>query len=308
MLPRDIAAGDLIGYVQQAEELGFAEIWVVEDYGFRGGVAQAATTLAVTTSVTVGIGILPAAWRSPAVTAMELATLAEIHPGRLQAGLGHGMPDWMRQVGVWPTSPLTLLEEHFRAIRDILAGRTVSTEGRYVRLDGVALDHPPDVVPPLLAGVRGPRSLALAGRVADGSILAEPVTPEYLAAVQEQVASSGSHLLVAYNLAAVDDDPLAARRVVRRGLQWIGEPDWWPHIAPLPYAEEFAQLRAGCASGAEFAQKMPDEWVDQLSVTGTPAQGRARIDELFAAGATSVVLIPAGPDSLVALRSLARLL
>ncbi|CAM5739562.1 hypothetical protein SMICM304S_04029 [Streptomyces microflavus] len=33
----------------------------------------------------------------------------------------------------------------------------------------------PDVVPDILAGVRGPKSLAVSGRVADGTILAEPV-------------------------------------------------------------------------------------------------------------------------------------
>ncbi len=43
----------------------------------------------------------------------------------------------------------------------------------------------PDGVPPLLAGVRGPRSLALAGRVADGTVLAEPTTPERVRADPE---------------------------------------------------------------------------------------------------------------------------
>lgn len=308
MLPRDIAAGDLVGFVQSAETLGFDEIWVVEDCFFRGGVAQAAIACAVSSSLTVGIGILPAALRSPAVAAMEIATLAEVFPGRILAGLGHGMPDWMNQVHVWPRSPLTLFEEYVVAVRELLQGGTVTATGRYVALDDVGLESRLEVVPPVLAGVRGPRSLALAGRAADGTILAEPVTPEYLVTARAQIDSHDSHLLVAYNCAAVDDDPGVARQTVRGGLGWIGEPDWAPHIAPLPYAEDFARLRADCATGEEFASRLPDAWVDQLSVTGTPAQGRQRIDELFAAGATSVVLIPVGPDPLVALSSLARVL
>jgi 5,10-methylenetetrahydromethanopterin reductase len=308
LLPRDLPAADLVGYIRRAEALGFDEVWTVEDCFYRGGIAQSAIALASTSTISVGIGILPAALRSAALAAMEVGTLAEVFPGRVQVGIGHGMPQWMRQVGVWPGSPLTLLEEYFDAVRGILQGQAVSAAGRYVQLDEVTLDLAAGWVPPLLAGVRGPKSLALAGRVADGSILAEPVTPEYLAAAREQIAATRPHLIVAYNCAAVDDDSATARQVVRDGLHSIGEPDWAPHIAPLPFAADLARLRADCADGAEFAARMPDEWVDQLSVSGTPAQARDRIEQLFAAGATSVVLIPVGPDSSAALESLARVL
>ncbi|MCL6736003.1 hypothetical protein [Streptomyces neyagawaensis] len=53
---------------------------------------------------------------------------------------------------------------------------------------------------------------------------------------------------------------------------------------------------------------MPADRVRALSVVGTPAQARAAIDARHAAGATSVVLAPAGPDRLAALDSLARAL
>lgn len=51
------------------------------------------------------------------------------------------------------------------------------------------------------------------------------------------------HALAAYNIAAVDDSAAAAHPRAPL-LSWIGEPDWAPHIAPLPFAEEFAALRA----------------------------------------------------------------
>ena len=55
--------------------------------------------LAVTERLAVGIGILPAVARNPAITAMELATLAGLAPGRVVAGIGHGVQEWMAQVG-----------------------------------------------------------------------------------------------------------------------------------------------------------------------------------------------------------------
>jgi 5,10-methylenetetrahydromethanopterin reductase len=325
MLPRDLPADRFVDYARRAEELGFDEIWVVEDCFFRGGIAQAAVVLAATTTIRVGIGILPAAARNPAFATLEVATLAELFPGRLQVGIGHGMPVWMRQGGIWPASPLAMLAENLDLIRGLVRGQTITVAGRYTSADAVGLNNAPTIVPPVLAGVRGPKSLALAGAAADGVVLAEPVTPEYLAAAIDALdagAAAGGRghgfpelrpavterHIVAYNVAAVHEDPQVARAAVRPALEWIGDPDWAPHITVLPFAEDFAALRTRSASRADFAQALPDEWVDQLAVVGTAASARRRIDELHAAGATSVVLMPAGNDPVNALESLAAVL
>jgi 5,10-methylenetetrahydromethanopterin reductase len=310
MLPRDLPAALVVPYARRAEELGFAELWVVEDLGFRGGVAQAATALAATTTIRVGIGVLPTGARNVAFAAMELGTLAELFPGRVDAGVGHGMAGWMRSVGAWPASPLTLLEEYTTALRRLLRGDEVTVDGRYVSLAGVRLESPPAVVPDVLLGVRGPRSLAVAGSVADGTVLAEPVTPEYARAALSDAAPAGPHRVVAYNVAAVDadGDGQAAFAAVRPGLEWIGEPDWAPHLAPLPFADELAALRGSSATRAEFAVRLPDEWVARLAVAGTPDMARERLAGLVDAGVTSSVLVPVGADPVAALEGLATLL
>ncbi|MCI2237275.1 LLM class flavin-dependent oxidoreductase [Paenibacillus sp. TRM 82003] len=312
LLPRDLAAAQVLPFARRADELGFDELWVVEDLGFRGGIAQATAVLAATSRLRVGIGVLPAGARNVAFTAMEVATLAQLFPGRLDVGLGHGMPAWMRSVGQWPASPLALLEAQFGALASLLRGEVADTAAPAgpVRLDAVRLDPSaaPEHVPPLLAGVRGPRSLALAGRVADGTVLAEPVTPEYVRAALGQVAATGPHRVVAYNAAAVHPDEALALDAARPGLEWIGEPDWAPHLAPLPFAADLAALRRDCGSREEFARRLPDEWVHRLAVTGTPQQARTRLGELFAAGVTSAVLIPTGGDPLRSLEHLAAVL
>ncbi|KJC63879.1 LLM class flavin-dependent oxidoreductase [Agreia bicolorata] len=308
MLPRDLPAHQIIPFVQKAEHLGFDEVWVVEDCFFRGGFAQAAVALASTQRIRVGIGILPAPVRNAAFTALEANTLAEIYPGRLILGIGHGMPEWMRQVGDKPASILTMLEEQLTALRTLLAGEKLEVDGRYVRINGAQLETPATIAPPVLAGVRGPKSLAVSGRSADGTILAEPVTPEYLVAALANIDAAGPHTVVTYNVAAVDDDASVARDRARPALDALGEPDWAPHIDPLPFAEEFAALRARSATRAEFVAALPDEWVDALALVGTPDRVRERIAELHASGATSVVFIPAGADPLAQLDSLARAL
>ena len=311
MLPRDLPATQVLAFARRAERLGFDEVWIVEDLGFRGGIAQAGALLAATERVIVGIGILPAGARNAAFAAMELATLAQLFPGRLVAGIGHGMPGWMREVGAWPESPLTLLREYTVALRTLLRGEPGPAAGRYVKVEGVRLEEVPEVVPPVVLGVRGPRSLAVAGEVADGINLAEPAAPRYIGAAIAQAgraAGAPDFEVIAYDLAVVDDDPDRARTRVRPALAPIGEPDWAPHIAPMPFADELAGHRESSGSAEGFASTMPDAWVDALSLAGTPAQVRERIDARRTAGATSSVLIPVGSDRMAALEELARII
>lgn len=309
-LPRNLPADQFLSYARKADRLGFDELWVVEDLGFRGGLAQAGAALAATERVRVGIGILPAGARNVAFAAMELATLEQLFPGRVIGGIGHGMPDWMRSVGAWPASPLSLLGEYTRALRELMRGRPGPAAGKYVQVPGVQLVEVPAAAPPVLLGVRGPRSLALAGDVADGILLAEPGNPAYVQAARRAagMGPDDPRAVSVYDVAEVSDDSASAVAAVRPALEWIGEPDWTPHIAPLPFAQEFTQLRARSGSREEFVQAMPDEWVRQLALAGTADEVAQGVRERHAAGATSVVFLPAAPDPLAALDRLARVL
>ena len=305
MLPRDLPPHEVLQFARQADSLGFDELWVIEDLGFRGGVAQAAAVLAATSRITVGIGITPAAVRHAAFAAMEIATLGQLFPGRIVAGLGHGMPAWMRSLGLWPASPLTLLEETATAVRSVLRGEAVP-QGRYVTLEHEEFTELPDVVPPVLLGVRGPRSLALSGRIADGTLLAEPAPPTYIRAARSHISATGPHQLITYDVAAVSKDSGLALEAVRPGLAYIGEPDWAPHLVGLDFADDLAALRARCESPQEFARQLPLTWVDALSLAGTPEGIRAKIAARHDAGATSVVLTPVGENRLYQLEQLAQ--
>lgn len=152
-----------------------------------------------------------------------------------------------------------------------------------------------------------PSTLAVSGRHADGTILAEPVTPEYLRSAQSHLKAQATHDIVAYNVAAVDDDPDAARAQVRPALSWVGHPAWSPHLAPLPFAYELARLARTAATAAELTRLLPDAWVDQLAVVGTSSQARERMRQLHAGGANHLVLSAAGMNPFHGLDQLAKL-
>jgi alkanesulfonate monooxygenase SsuD/methylene tetrahydromethanopterin reductase-like flavin-dependent oxidoreductase (luciferase family) len=210
--------------VQLADRVGLEEVWFWEDCFLEGGVSTAAAALAWTEDIRVGVGLLPVPLRNVAIAAMEVASLHRMFPGRARVGVGHGVQEWMGQVGARVESPATLLREYVEALRALLRGETVSRQGRYVRLDDVQLGWPPQDVE-ILVGAVGPRTVRLSGEVADGTILSE-VTPadgvrDAVRLIGEGRAESGRqdgrHTVVSYLLAATGSDAHARLRAEIEG-------------------------------------------------------------------------------------------
>jgi len=205
--------------VRTAEEAGLEELWLWEDCFLEGGISAAAAALAWTERLRVGVGLLPVPLRIVAVTAMEAATLDRLFPGRAIVGVGHGVQDWMGQVGARAESPVTLLREYLVALRALLRGERVTTDGRYVKLDDVGLDWPPQTPVEILAGATGPRTLRLSGEFADGTILTSGTSPEGVRKARQLIdegrksaSRDGAHEVVVYLLAATGPDATARLR------------------------------------------------------------------------------------------------
>jgi alkanesulfonate monooxygenase SsuD/methylene tetrahydromethanopterin reductase-like flavin-dependent oxidoreductase (luciferase family) len=207
-----VAPERLRTFVTLADEVGLDDVWLWEDCFLEGGMTASTAALAWTGSVRIGLGLMPVPFRNPALAAMEIATLARLFPGRFVPAAGHGVLEWMGQVGARAASPMTLLHEWVTAVRALLAGETVTAAGSYVRLDGVALDWPPAVVPPLLVGARGPRTIALAGECADGMVLDAGNTPDTVRSAVAQASAPGPHEVVVYLPAGASAAPLEAEQ------------------------------------------------------------------------------------------------
>jgi len=243
MVRRDIPPREVPEHARRIQQ-GFDELWVVEDLPYAGGISQVSAVLDATTDVLVGHGVAPAPFRNPVALAMEWATLAELHPDRFAAGIGHGIQAWMGQIGGRVTSPLALLREQVDVVRRLLAGETVSIDGRYVQVDDVSLEFPPRVPPLVFTGVGGPRSLQVSGAVAQGTILAGIRGPAEILQARELISEGqaeagvvGHHRLTVFGAFYVGD------------LEDLPEPDsgdegLWAAIATRPDAvtEQLASL------------------------------------------------------------------
>lgn len=293
---RTFPAGEVAGYARDLEAAGVEQLWVIEDCFFTAGVSLAATALAVTDSLTVGIGILPAVARNPAVTAMEIATLANIAPGRFVPGIGHGVQSWMAQMGARTPSPLTTLDETITVVKRLLAGEEVTFHGREVHLDGVRLDQPPATVPPVLAGVQQERSLALAGRVADGAILVEGAGPTYVDWALAQAGRPEAFHAVTFSLLAVSDDR-------REAYSWVADfvaglvRERRRALTVLPFFDEmYARVER---DGEAALVDMPADHWREIGAVGTIDDALAHVEALEAVGVASINVFP-GPELAIA--------
>jgi 5,10-methylenetetrahydromethanopterin reductase len=271
----------LPAFAQRVERDGFDELWLAEDCFLAGGLTLAASALAATGKLGVGVGLLPAAVRNPAIAAMELSALARLHPGRFTAAFGHGVDAWMRQIDARPADRLGLLEETVAAVRALLAGEGLTVRGAHVRLDGVRLDFPPAQPPPVLIGTTGPRGLAIASRAADGVVLPEGSGPAAIRWAHEQAGGATT----VYAWLSVDDDPTAALAALRPAVER------WAERGNYPVLTERAGL------GRDGSGALTDEILRSLAVAGDAAGCAEAIAALWAAGAESVVLLPRGDDA-----------
>jgi len=288
---RSLPAPFVVEVAEALEAAGVDQLWVIEDCFYTAGISLAATALARTESLTVGLGILPAVARNPAVTAMEIATLAQLAPGRLVAGVGHGIQEWMEQMGERTPSPLTTLEEAIAIVRRLLHGETVTFDGSVFTMHDVTLDAPPEDPPPVLAGVRGPKSLALAGRVADGVVLAEGAGPTYVRESIEHAGSPDPFRVSVFTALAIGDDGREMRRIMAPFVAGLLDgvnpaPNAHPHI------DEIRERHA--ARGVDGIADMPAEWWIELGAIGTFEDAVRHAEALADAGAHDVTFFP-GP-------------
>ena len=168
--------------VHAAERCGLDGIWSAEHIGFRDAIVPSAVYLRETAGLEVGVCGLSLAGRHPGVIAMEIASLAELGPGRVRVQVGTGDPSLIAKLGRTIDKPLPTTETLVHALHAALAGNEVDGD-----FPGYSFHHfhllsggapaPVDVM-----AVR-PLMVRTAARVADGLSLSAGASAGYLVAV-----------------------------------------------------------------------------------------------------------------------------
>lgn len=288
-------AADLPELARRAEAGGAETLWIANHLFQRDPVVQATRALAATTRVSAALMAVSPYTVHPVQAAMAAASLDEHFPGRVVLSLGVGAPGDLAAAGVSGDQPLATLTESLQITRALLAGETVRHDGQVFQVSGRALAVRSGPVPLVLAAT-GPKMLALAGQQADGVLLSGATSTGFVEWSLSQVtaAETGRRVRrIGLVFASVDDDPRRAYDRLRPVLAFILR---GPHHkrnldlggAALDQQAVWDAIAAGDWDGA--ARLVPDEVVQRHSVSGTPAQVRARLAEYRAAGLDEIVL------------------
>jgi 5,10-methylenetetrahydromethanopterin reductase len=277
VFPPRAPIASLPAFAERIDALNLDELWLAEDCFAHGGISAAAAALVNMRRPAVGVGLLPASLRNPALTAMELATLANLFPGRIRAALGHGVEAWMTQIGARPANRVTLLHDVADAVNRLLQGQEVTSRTEYVTLDRVALDQPPEVPPELFIGTTGPQSVAIVGEVGLGLLLPEGAGPAAVSWARTRIPPTSP--VTVYSWLSIDEDRQTA-------------------IARLaPYVEQWRQMNLYSTlarlGGVSLDEPLPRDALASMAVVGTAAECARALEALGDAGAGSVALVPA---------------
>ncbi len=169
--------------VRLADDSGFEAVWQAESRLARDPTICIAAFAAATRRIAVGTAIMNMWTRNVATMAQTLATLDDLAPGRVRAGLGAWWEPMASNVGVKRERPVAVMREIVTTLQRLFRMEKVTFEGTHVRVRNLQIDTlegiPPAKNIPVLVGATGDKMLEMAAEVADGVLLNYFLSTEY---------------------------------------------------------------------------------------------------------------------------------
>lgn len=286
-----------------SEELGYAGMWVADSHSVMRDAYSVLSVLATqTNSLLLATGVTHTVTRHPAVLACSWATLQELSEGRAICGIGVG-ESAVRNLGLKPER-LADFEQKVTVLRALLKGETIEYEGKEIRMPWSTR------AVPIIMASSGPRSLQLAGRIADGVMFqvgSNPRLVQYaLDNIRKGAEKAGRKLedlkLYMRLATAVDADPERARREIK-GYTSVAAGTVFGTVPREYFDDELYQDLARMKAEYDYAQHgsneslhsglLTDRIFDAISVACTPAEAVERFKTLANLGIDNFVW-PAG--------------
>lgn len=301
-----------MAFAQYAESKGFEAVWQAESRLVREATVPMAAFASVTNNIKVGSGVVDCWSRNPARLAATFSTLDDLAPGRVILGIGAWWDPLAQKVGISRAKPLRAMREIVTAVRALLHNENVTFNGEFVHFDGIELDYvyqerrPKDV--PIYIGATGMQMMELTGEIADGVVLNYLVSPDYnkqaMEALQVGADKAGRKIdsidrpqLV---VCSVHEDRQTALDMAREMVtQYLGQQ---PHImeasgVPQSLLDKVGEVLTWPATHEQVtaaSKLVPDEIVQMLTASGTPAEAREQVRHYLNNGATCPILYPLG--------------
>ena len=282
LLFADFSLTELAGLGRLCEDLGYRSFWYTDIRFGRECYLGLAAVASATSKILLGPGVTDPYTRHPAITAASIATLDELSAGRAILGLGTGGQGF-GELGIERRLPVAALRETVEIVRALLRGERVDFEGKVVSLNNGKLTFEPvrsEV--PIYFATHGAQISKLAGKVADGVLIANTLLPRmlqfYMDRIGEGLLSVGREqqsfdfgLRIEACISANYD---AAFAVMRRRManRLIGQYPKWDYLNELGVAMPPAFVEIAARKDAsltdEAASVMPRELVEHTVLAG----------------------------------------
>jgi len=297
---------------REAENLGFEWVGVADSQSVFHELYVALTLAATSTSrVRVGPLVTNPLTRHLVVTASAIASIDAVSRGRAVLGIGSG-DSAIFTLGA-PPATLAGLEDAILTLGRLTGGDVVERRERTWRV------HRTSRRVPVYLAAEGPRTLELAGRVADGVIVGLGLTPDVversLAAIERGARAAGRRLadldvwwfaktnVADTRAAAIAPITMAlaasANHAFRFTLEGKGVPvDLHEPIRGLQREYDAHQHEIAGAHNAALTDRwgLTDFLVDRFAIAGTPDECVAQIRRAMAAGARQFITTSFVPD------------
>lgn len=293
----------LAEFAERVERSGFDVISVFGDLGFQPPIPALVTAAQQTRKIRLGPACMNPYTTHPVEIASQIAYLDSASGGRAYLGLARGA--WLDRLALDQPRPLAAIRDAAEIVRRLLAGDSTGYRGRLFTIEpGLRLLHPLErSAIPLLIGGWGPRTIGLAGEIADELKLGGTANPAMVRAARRwlragaprrEARSPGSTRLVAGAVTIVDMDGARARARARSEVAMyidvVGaldptvtfDPDLLPRIGRL--------VAAGAHEDA--GRLIPDQLLDAFVLAGTPEQVARHAADLLDAGAERIEFGP----------------
>lgn len=252
------------------------------------GLISATSILAAQTALPVYVGLYLLPLRHPIPVARQLATMAQLAPGRLTLGVGLGGedPHELEICGVDLKTRGRRMDECLRVLRGLAEGSPVSFDGEFFSLDEALIVPAPSPPVPLIVGGRSDAAISRAARFGDGW-LGIWVSPR-------RFASARDHIVAEATAAGRD-----AGRFEHALNVWCG------------FARTHEAARVPLVTQMERFYRMPFEPFERTCPYGTPEHVAEFLIPYIEAGCSAFNVIPCAADvesGVVAVGELRRLL
>ena len=304
LLFSDYSIQELVDLAQLCEGLGYRSFWYT-DVRFARECYIGLTAVALkTSSIKLGPGVTDPYSRHPAITASTIATLDEVSGGRALLGLGTGGTGF-RELGIEPKLPVAAMREAVEMIRALLQGGEVTAQGKVISLNGGRLLFEPGRREiPIYFATHGPQITVLAGRIADGVMIANTLDPTafdfYARKLAEGMAKEGrvegSVDLCLRVEACISDNDEAAFEVMRRRVtsRVLSQYPHWDYLTELgiELPRELIEIAEQKKPAGQAAKLMPRAVVESMVLGGNAERCAAQLARALDPRITSVTVRP----------------